>query len=343
MKKIVLVGGGSGGHILPSIAILPELKKYFDKVYYIGENNSLEEKIAKKYNLEFYPTLAIKLKRGKIIENLKIPFVLPKAIMQAKKLLKELKPDVIFCKGGYVSLPTTLAGQMLKIPIVVHESDRSLGLTNKICSIRANYVITPIKLKDSDKYIELQNPIREEILHGNKEIIYKTFNLRKNYKNILILGGSLGASSINKVIFENIENLTKKYNILHITGKGKEIEKQDIEGYYPIPYADNIGDFYDVSDLVISRAGAGVVQELMALGKRAILIPLPKDCSRGDQIMNAEKSPYKIINQENLTGDILLNNIENIIDTTPPNKSYDILTTKKIVDIINNSIRENKK
>ena len=334
MQKIVLTGGGSCGHILPSIALLPELKKHFDKIYYFGENDSLEQSIAKENNLEFFHTKAIKLTRGSILKNLAIPFVLPKAIYDARLLLKKLSPDVVFSKGGYVSLPTTIAAQLLGIPVVVHESDNTLGVANKLASYTAKRVIMPnTHANKCEKYVQISNPLRAKILTGNARKVIIEQQLRINFQNILIIGGSLGASSINDVIMSEITELTAKYNIIHLTGKGK-ISDMKTEGYYPLEYASNIEDYYAVADLVISRAGAGVIAELKALGKRAILIPLPDSCSRGDQKINAADSGYLVMDQNDLDATSLLHNIACVIDSECPESNYDYATPKKIVDVI---------
>ena len=168
MKTIVLTGGGSGGHIIPNIALLPYLKKHFDNIYYVGEKGGMEEKIAAKNNIPFYPIKAIKLDRTKLLRNLKIPFVLPKYIKESVELLKKLKADVVFSKGGYVSLPITYACSRLNIPYVVHESDKSLGVANRLAAKNASKVITSdISCNKSSKYITLGTPIRDEILQGN--------------------------------------------------------------------------------------------------------------------------------------------------------------------------------
>lgn len=331
MQKIVLTGGGSCGHILPSIALLPEINKHFDKVYYFGEKDSLEEAIARDYHIDFYHTPAIKLTRGKIMKNLAIPFVLPIAISRARKLLLNLSPDVVFSKGGYVSLPTTIAAQLLGIPVIVHESDNTLGIANKVSACKAKRVIMPnVTAGKANKYIEIQNPLRTKILTGNALKVHDTHNLRTGLSNILIIGGSLGASSINDVIMSSLSELTSKYNILHITGKGKMSDDNHV-GYYPIEYADNIEDYYACVDIVISRAGAGVIAELKALGKRAILIPLPDNCSRGDQKVNADNSGYTVILQDKLTVEVLMSAIAECIISSPPLSDYDINTPKRIV------------
>lgn len=335
MRKIIMTGGGSCGHIMPNIALIPELKKHFDKIIYVGEEKGYENKIAGENNLKFFPLNSVKLDRAKIYKNVKIPFVLPISVIKACKLLKEIKPNCVFAKGGYVSLPIGIACKIKKIPLVLHESDKSLGIANKVCSSWAKYIITAnnCQIKNSTKYISIGNPIREEILNGNASVARKQLNITHYKPNILVIGGSLGAKSINDIIISNIDALTKDYNIIHICGKGKliNIEKQ---GYYPVEFVTNIGDYYALSDLIISRAGAGAIAEIRALGKRAILIPLPDDCSRGDQIENAKSSGLPIIEQDKLTYQTLTQQISDTLSAEPLPSNYDPLTSRKIVNII---------
>lgn len=330
MRTIVLTGGGSGGHIIPNIALIPYLKNYFDKIYYVGEQGGMEERIAKANNIPFYAIRAIKLDRVKLLKNVKIPFLLPKFIAEGVQLLKKLNADVVFSKGGYVSLPITFACKKLNIPYVIHESDKSLGVANKLAAKNANKVITSDEsCNKNDKYITLGSPIRDEILHGNPSKIVTKFHLNDK-PNILVVGGSLGAKAINDCIVSTLGTLTKKYNIIHLTGKGK-LPDVKADGYYPIEYVDNIGDYYAAASLVIARAGAGVITELQAVGVRSILIPLPENASRGDQLENAKKSNFTIIRQEDLTSELLINKIALTFDSPKPISNYDIETPQKIV------------
>lgn len=334
MKTIILTGGGSGGHIIPNIALLPYLKAHFDNIYYLGEAGGMEEKIAKKHNIEFYPIQAIKLDRSKMLKNLKIPFVLPRYISQAVELLQKLKADVVFSKGGYVSLPITYACKRLGIPYVIHEADQSLGVANKLAAKNAKSIITSDKkCNKNEKYITLGTPIRDEILHGNPSKIVAKFQLDKTKPTILVVGGSLGAKAINDCITACADTLTKKYNIIHLTGKGKMPDLR-LNGYYPIEYVDNIGDYYALANLVIARAGAGVITELQAIGVRSILIPLPQTASRGDQIENAKKSNFFVIKQEELTPELLCNQITRSLSSPKPQSNYDLMTSQKIVERI---------
>lgn len=339
MKTIILTGGGSGGHIIPNIALLPYLKQHFDNIYYVGEKGGMEEKIANQNNIPFYPIQAIKLDRSKILKNFKIPFVLPKYISEAVELLQKLKADVVFSKGGYVSLPITYACKRLNIPYVIHEADKSLGVANKLAASSASKIITSdAKCNKNDKYITLGTPIRDEILHGNPSKIATNLHLDKAKPTILVVGGSLGAKAINDCVIACAETLTKKHNIIHLTGKGK-MPSLTLEGYHPIEYVDNIGDYYATASLVIARAGAGVITELQAVGVRSILIPLPQNASRGDQIENAKKSDFFVIKQEELTPDILCKEITKALASPKPKSNYDTATSQKIVEQIVNCLK----
>ncbi len=334
MKTIVLTGGGSGGHIIPNIALIPYLKKHFDKIYYVGEAGGMEEKIAKSNNIPFYPIKAIKLDRVKLMRNFKIPFVLPKYISEAVELLEKLNADVVFSKGGYVSLPITYACKKLNIPYIVHESDKSLGVANKLAAKAAKKVITSDSRCNKDnKYITLGTPIRDEILQGNASKIVTKFNLDSKRPTILVVGGSLGAKAINDCVVSCLGTLTKNYNIIHLTGKGK-LPDVKTSNYYPVEYVDNIGDYYALATLVIARAGAGVITELQAIGIRSILIPLPESASRGDQLENAKKSNFTVIRQEDLTPELLCEKINTTFSEPKPISNYDKETAQKIVDQI---------
>ncbi len=334
MSTIILTGGGSGGHIIPNIALIPYLKKHFDKIYYVGEAGGMEEKIANQHNITFHPIKAIKFDRVKILKNFKIPFVLPKYINDGVELLEKLDADVVFSKGGYVSLPITYACKKLKIPYVIHEADKSLGLANKLAGKSASKIITSdTSCNKSSKYITLGTPIRDEILQGNPTKIATKLHLDINKPTILVVGGSLGAKAINDCIVSCLGNLTKKYNIIHLTGKGK-LPDIKMNNYYPIEYVDNIGDYYATASLVIARAGAGVITELQAIGVRSILIPLPESASRGDQLENAKKSNFTVIRQEDLTPDLLLEKINTTMSSPKPISNYDRETSQKIVDQI---------
>jgi len=331
--KIVISGGGTGGHILPLIALIPELKKIFTEIVYMGSETGPEKAAAEQAGLTFISVPAVKFRRDKFWANFKIPFMLNKSIRTAKKILKELKPDVVFCKGGYVSLPIGIAAAKLKIPLAIHESDCSMGLTNKILARKAKLVMSAIPVKNR-KTVVIGMPIREELfVKGTQRSSLKT--------TILITGGSSGAKSMNGKILAALPELLRHYNVIHLTGKGKKSDLSDsafLKNYTQIEYADNIGELYSKSDIVISRAGATAIAELAALNKRMLLIPLPKRASRGDQLLNAEyyksKGLCRVLPEENMNTERLIREIFILLNSPAPEFEYDKETNKKIVHLI---------
>lgn len=314
MKNIVLTGGGTAGHIMPNIALLPALRTHFDNIYYIGANDSMEEKIAKKNNLPFYSTPTVKFVRGKFFVNAKIPFVLLKGISKAKNILKELKPSIVFSKGGYCALPAVLAAKSLSIPVVCHESDITIGLANRVTIPIARAFITSFE-STSKKGICLGTPIRKEIFEGNPNYLINSFKTVRPI--ILVLGGSLGSKTINECVRLAARTLTD-YNILHISGDDKNL---DIDNYQSFKFVDRIEDYYAASDIVISRAGASTLAELTALGKKTLAIPLPQGASRGDQVANAafyrQKGLINVLPQEKLTPYNLIASIKEMATKAP--------------------------
>ena len=285
MKTIVLTGGGTAGHIMPNIALIPELKKHFDRIVYIGSKNGMEKDIIKKFSdIEFIEIETVKLIRKFTFKNLLIPIKLFKSINSCKKILKQIKPDIIFSKGGYVAVPVCSAGKSLGIKIISHESDFSFGLANKLILKKCNLMLTSFRETcKNNKCIYTGSPIREEIFKGDKKNC--EVNFKKKQPTILIFGGSLGAKKINELVFKSIDKL-KDFNIIHIVGKNntKFIDKPN---YFQKEFVDNIWDYFALSDLVVSRAGANSIFEILALKKPMLLIPLSKAQSRGDQIENA--------------------------------------------------------
>lgn len=287
MKKIVLTGGGTAGHIYPNLAIKEKLEGY--EVHYIGGSGMEKDIISKEKDITFHEIRTVKLKRKLTFENLLIPFKLIKSISQAKKLLKEINPSIIFSKGGFVSMPVVIAGSKLGIPVISHESDLSLGLANKIILHYCDTMCVTFEntCKGEKKIVYTGQPIRNSILKGSRKNLSFYKELDKNKANLLVVGGSSGAKFINEKVWENIDKLTKKFNVIHITGK-KVKEKKSHPSYFQVDYAENMGDYLALADIVVSRAGSGAINEFLALRKPMLLIPLSKSCSRGDQIENAK-------------------------------------------------------
>ncbi|MBQ9793111.1 MAG: undecaprenyldiphospho-muramoylpentapeptide beta-N-acetylglucosaminyltransferase [Clostridia bacterium] len=317
MKTIVLTGGGTGGHIIPHLSLLPHLKKHFNKIYYLGTSGLEKEIISKQPDITFYEIPAQKMQRDKILKNLSLPFCLLKSVCICKKILKQIKPDVIFSKGGFVSVPVCLAGKLLKIPIVSHESDLSLGLANKIIyKVCTTFCTTFFQTaKKLNKAVYTGSPIRQELFSGSKQKGYSLTGLTNTKPTVMIIGGSTGALTLNKIIYTSLPTLIKKYNIIHIVGKNKADKTLPIcPNYCQIEYCHNIEHLFAITDFVVSRAGSNAICEFLALKKPMLLIPLPRNASRGDQIDNAKyfqkQNLCLYLPQEELTEETLMQKID---------------------------------
>ncbi len=338
-KTIVFTGGGTLGHVMPNMYLIDELKNDYD-IFYIG-SNGLEKETASKV-AEYFPIPAVKLVRGKIFINLKIPFVLIDAIFKAKKALKSIAPDVVFSKGGYVALPVCIAAKMLKIPVVAHESDYSFGLANKIILKTCNKMCVNFKnLEGKNEKIVYTGPIFSADFE-------KTTKSKRNLKldeqkpTMLIVGGSLGSQKINEMLFPIIKDLIKKFNIIHITGKGN-LKIKSYDNYNALEQTDDMVSLYNLADFVLGRSGAGVTAECFYKRLPMLLIPLENKASRGDQLLNAQY--YKnlgvaeIVHETDLTPTSLLSSIsefnKNLSKYKAAYKSQPHINGKqKIIEII---------
>lgn len=320
MKKIVFTGGGTGGHIMPNLSLIEKLQDKY-KIYYFG-SNGMEKKLLKNYpNVTFVEISVVKFIRNLNVKNLAIPFKLIKSIGECKKLLKEISPNIIFSKGGFVSIPVCLAGQKLKIPTITHESDITMGLANKIIAKKAKVVCCSFEStakKFGKNAIFTGSPIRPQIYLGKKENVLNQYNLDTQKPIILITGGSSGAQAINNIIWDNLGLLTQKFTLIHLVGKDKTNNNfKDTQNYIQIEFTSHIEDYFATADLVISRAGSNTIFELLALKKPMLLIPLSKKSSRGDQILNAKEFKFKgyceYILEENLSTQTLILEIEKML------------------------------
>lgn len=328
MKKIVFTGGGTAGHVMPNLAIIDEIKNKA-KIYYIG-SNGIEKQLIKENNIPFYEIPSTKLKRSLSFSNLLIPFKLLKAIKSAKKILKQIKPDVVFSKGGYVALPVVIAAKKLHIKVISHESDITMGLANRLCKNKSTIICTSFEktAQNLKNGVFTGSPIRKQIFMGNKENAKKLFKNYTKKPTILIVGGSLGSKTINNTIYKSLDKLTN-FNIIHIVGKNNKTTTKHYDNYVQLEFAANIEDMFSLADLIISRAGSNAINEFLALNKPNILIPLSKKASRGDQILNAEyfkeKGYSKVILEEDLTETSLINSINNVLK----NKDFYVNNMKK--------------
>ncbi|RKI40637.1 undecaprenyldiphospho-muramoylpentapeptide beta-N-acetylglucosaminyltransferase [bacterium D16-51] len=316
MKKIVLTGGGTAGHVTPNIALIPELKKQGYEIHYIGSYEGIESKLIADLGIPYYGISSGKLRRYIDLKNISDPFKVVKGLHQARRLLKKIKPDVVFSKGGFVSVPVVVAAKSRRIPCVIHESDMTPGLANKLCIPCASRVCTnfPETLKHlpPEKAVLTGSPIREELFHGDaaKGLAFCGFDSRKPV--ILVIGGSLGAVAVNDAVRSILPKLLENYQVIHLCGKDKlDASLNHTKGYIQFEYIkEELPDLMAAADIMISRAGANAICEILALRKPNILIPLSAQASRGDQILNAasfEKAGYSIvIQEEELTNEKLL-------------------------------------
>ena len=319
-NSIVLTGGGTAGHVCPNINLSKKLKEHFNKIYYIGSENGIEKKlIESQTDYKYFSISTVKFTRKKIFKNLLIPFKLSKAISEAKKILKETNPSIVFSKGGYVSLPVVIASHKLKIPIICHESDISMGLANKLASKYADKICTNFEItanKSKSKFIHTGSPL--PISKLTKSQAKEKLKIKTDKPILLVTGGSLGAKTLNELIFRNINDLTKKFYVLHLVGRNNLNKKINNPSYKQIEFSDNMWTIFKATDYAISRAGANSIMELLANEIPTIFIPLPRGVSRGDQVDNAiylkNLNLASVIFQEELTIEKLqkeLNFIEN--------------------------------
>lgn len=290
MSTIILTGGGTAGHIIPNIALIPHLKNEFNKIVYIGSGTESEKNLLKKFDyVEYHSVTTAKFKRSFSFENLKIPFKLFKGISEAKKLIKKFNPEVIFSKGGYVALPVVLAGKKLGVPMIAHESDLSLGLVNKLLKNKYDTICTTFeetarKLKNG---AFVGSPLRSEITKGKAGNFKAKYNINTDKAILLILGGSQGASEINQLVENNLKTLCKDFFVVHLRGKGKLNKFVKNQNYLQLEFCDNMQDLYACATLCITRGGSNTLFELLANNIPMLIIPLKKG-SRGDQIENAK-------------------------------------------------------
>lgn len=347
-QKIVLTGGGTAGHVTPNIALLPFLKEEGYEVYYIGSKNGIEKKLIEDFGIPYYGVSTGKLRRYFDLKNFTDPFRIIKGFSEAKKALREIKPDIVFSKGGFVSVPVVRAAHSLKVPSIIHESDLTPGLANKLCipvacKICCNFPET-MKYVPADKGVLTGTPIRSELASGTREAGLKFTGLNDSLPIMMIIGGSQGARSVNNIVRESLPELLKKFQVVHLCGKDNLDESlNDTEGYRQYEYIkEELKDLFAMADIVVSRAGANAIFELLSLKKPSLLIPLPT--GRGDQILNADSFKAQgfsaVLKEENMTKESFLSEINSLfenkdkyIEAMAASQSSDSIKT--IVELIN--------
>lgn len=321
-KKIVLTGGGTAGHITPNIALLPGLKQAGYEVFYIGSYDGMEKRLMADFDIPYYGISTGKFRRYFDLKNFTDPFRVIKGCSESRKLLKQIQPDIVFSKGGFVSVPVVRAAASLKIPCVIHESDMTPGLANKLCipaarKICCNFPET-LKTLPPEKSILTGSPIRQELLSGDKQAARKLCNFDASKPVLMVVGGSLGSAVINQSVREALPALLRDFQIIHICGKDKiDNLLLNQKGYCQFEYVkEELKDLFALADVVVSRAGANAICELLALKKPNLLIPLSAGASRGDQIVNARSFEAQgfsiVIDEDYLSPDLLTEKVHEL-------------------------------
>ena len=316
MNTLVLTGGGTAGHVMPALALVPYLRPYFSAVYYTGESGGVEERLAASAGLPFFGTPTIKFDRRHLLRNAAIPRVLGASSRTMRAWLESIHCDVVFSKGGYCALPTVLAAHKLGIPIVCHESDLSIGLANHLSLHYTPHLITSFDVTPRGTF--LGNPIRDEVLEGHAERVRVPF---PHNPTVLVMGGSMGAMALNRFAVSLAETLTG-WNVINLYGRSPVTCARP--NYKGLPFTDHIADYYARADVVLCRAGANTLFELAALQKSTVTVPLPKGTSRGDQGQNAAyfaaRYGFTVIDQASATPEVLAQAVLSARDAAPSSR-----------------------
>lgn len=307
MKRIILTGGGTAGHVTPNIALLPRLRDADYEIFYIGSHDGIEKKLIQAQDIPYYGISSGKLRRYFDLKNFTDPFRVIKGFSEASSLMKQLKPDVVFSKGGFVSVPVVMAARKHHIPVICHESDLTPGLANKLSMPSATKVCCnfpeTMQYLPEGKAVLTGCPIRQELMEGNRTKALTMTGFTTDKPVLMVMGGSLGAVAVNEAVRGALPELLEHWQIIHLCGKGKVDEAlNSTKGYIQYEYIqDELADLFALCDIVVSRAGANAICELLALRKPTLLIPLSAKASRGDQILNArsfERQGFSMVLEE---------------------------------------------
>lgn len=323
MKKIVMTGGGTAGHVTPNIALFDSLQKDGYEIHYIGSYEGIEKGLIENKKIPYYGISSGKFRRYRSWKNLTDPFRVLHGFFQARRLLGRIRPNVVFSKGGFVSVPVVMAAKTRHIPVIIHESDLTPGLANKLAMPSATKVCCnfpeTMPYLPKEKAVLTGSPIRQELLHGNKQAAKDFCGFTGDLPILMVMGGSIGSVYINNAIRGCIDTLLTKYQIIHLCGKGNIDESlKDKKGYAQFEYiSENLPDLFAAADLVVARAGANSICELLALHKPNILIPLSRNASRGDQILNANSFAKQgfsaVLEEEEVTSEKLMATIDDVM------------------------------
>ena len=347
MKKIIMTGGGTAGHVTPNIALLPSLREAGYEISYIGSKAGMEKGLIEAQNIPYYGISSGKLRRYFDLKNFSDPFKVLKGYTQAIRLMRKLKPNVVFSKGGFVSVPVVLAAKACHVPAIIHESDMTPGLANKLSIPFAtkaccNFPETMQYLPEG-KAVHTGSPIRKELFTGSKEKGLEFAGFTTDKPVILIMGGSIGSKFINNAVWESLDDLLDRFQIVHLVGKGNiNNDLAGRSGYQQYEFiTEQLNDVFAMTDLMISRAGANSISEILALKIPNILIPLSAAASRGDQILNAasyEKQGFStVLTEETLTSKLLISSVNDVYNRRDEIKEK--MASSKLLDA-NNTILE---
>jgi len=345
-KLIVLTGGGSGGHVTPNLALAPYLTERGYEVHYIGTRDGIERELV--LGIPYHEISAGKLRRYASLKNITDPFKAAKGYFEAKKILKGLHPSVVFCKGGFVSVPVAFAAHALHIPVILHESDYTPGLANRLCAAKADKICLSFDAgaeRYPGKAVVTGSPIRRDLLRGDKKKGLAFCSLSGLKPVLLIMGGSLGAGALNDAIDASLDEITQTFSVIHLRGRGNiKTEWMGKKDYAQFEYVSaEMPDLFAAADIALSRAGAGAVFELLALKMPALLVPLPRSQSRGDQILNAgffAKNGYSmVIEQEKLSSEVLTRSLMELYENrmrfiSAMNGAKTALGTQNVLNVI---------
>ncbi|MDO4546738.1 MAG: undecaprenyldiphospho-muramoylpentapeptide beta-N-acetylglucosaminyltransferase [Clostridia bacterium] len=315
MKRIVLTGGGTAGHVTPNIALIRPLLKEGWEIHYIGSNDGMERALIEEIgSVAYHPISVGKLRRYADVKNLTDPFRVVAGIDQSRRIIGKIKPNIVFAKGGFVSVPVVYAASMHRVPVLIHESDFTPGLANRLSKPFAKRVLCTFPEAAEaigKKGTYAGTPLRPELFRGKRDVGLKLFKFSDDRPVLMVIGGSSGAQAINHALRKALPMLCGSFQILHVCGKGNVDSSFDGTPRYcqreylneELPHA------YAAADIMLSRAGSNTLSEILALNKPSLLVPYPKGAGRGDQILNArsfeQRGFAKVLMQEDMTGDVL--------------------------------------
>ena len=323
MKRAVVTGGGSAGHVIPALPVIEALHSKRWEVSFIGSDSGLEERLVAPLGTPFFSVRTGKLRRYFSVANLTDALRIPIGILQAFAILRRVRPDVVFSKGGFVAFPVVFAAWLRRIPVVAHESDLTPGLANRlslpfVATLCASFEGTRLAAR---RVVHSGTPIRDTLLNGDPDRGFDRAGLPGDRPMLVVVGGSLGAQRLNEVTRAALPGLTETFEVLHVCGAGHlDPDVENTPGYVQREFvSDGWGDILAAATVVVSRSGANALHELLTLGKPNLLVPLPTTASRGDQIENAayaaERGYSTVLAEADLTPETLVATARDVLGT----------------------------